>query len=328
MENDLISVIIPVYNVEKFLDKCINSIVNQTYKNLEIILVDDGSSDSSPQICDKWADKDSRIKVIHKENGGVSSARNTALKIISGKYFAFIDSDDYIESEMYQTLYDNISAIDGDMVCCSMRGVDADENVLYTNVVKNGRFYDEQILIRFFNSEFLLCDCNKMYKSEILKSNHILFDEKLGYGEDYMFNYHFLKSSKTAVAIDKVFYNYLRNRTDSATYSFSTGYFSCWKNTKYVMNNEADNKETYPMLLTQYTNDLLTVAKNLSTRKDKENYTDYYCEVTDEIKNNYSLLMQAENISKVKQLVLRLIRFSPALAKSLISFAYKLKRFI
>ena len=98
----LISVIVPVYNTAKYLDKCITSIINQTYANLEIILVDDGSTDDSPAMCDMWTEKDSRIKVIHKQNGGASSARNAGLDIMSGELVGFIDSDDYIAPDMYE----------------------------------------------------------------------------------------------------------------------------------------------------------------------------------------------------------------------------------
>lgn len=105
MEDKLISIIIPVYNVERYLRECIDSIIAQTYKNLEIILVDDGSSDKSGEICDEYSKKDSRIKVIYKKNGGLSDARNVALDIAKGDYIGFIDSDDYIEKDMFQILY-------------------------------------------------------------------------------------------------------------------------------------------------------------------------------------------------------------------------------
>lgn len=106
-ETEAISVIIPVYNVEKYLEKCIRSVVEQTYINLEIILVDDGSTDQSGSICDKWLEKDERIRVIHKVNGGLSDARNAGLNAASGVYIGFVDSDDYIHPEMYQRLYEN-----------------------------------------------------------------------------------------------------------------------------------------------------------------------------------------------------------------------------
>lgn len=116
----LISVIVPVYKVEPYLDRCIQSIVNQTYPNLEIILVDDGSPDNCGAICDAWAEKDSRIKVIHKENGGLSDARNAGMAVASGTYMGFVDSDDYISENMYQLLYDRMAADGSDMAACGV----------------------------------------------------------------------------------------------------------------------------------------------------------------------------------------------------------------
>ena len=98
-DNELISVIVPIFKVEDYLRKCVDSVINQTYKNLEIILVDDGSPDNCPKICDEYANQDSRIKVIHKENGGLSDARNAGMKIAKGEYVSFIDSDDYISCD-------------------------------------------------------------------------------------------------------------------------------------------------------------------------------------------------------------------------------------
>lgn len=102
--NPLISVIVPIYNVEKYLARCVDSIVNQTYKNLEIILVDDGSTDESPEICDLYANRDNRIKVMHLPNGGAGKARNIALNFVHGSYVAFVDSDDYLEDTAYEKL--------------------------------------------------------------------------------------------------------------------------------------------------------------------------------------------------------------------------------
>ena len=126
--SDLISVIVPVYKVEEYLDRCVESIVNQTYMNLEIILVDDGSPDDCPQMCDDWAKKDNRIKVIHKENGGLSDARNTGLDIAQGEYIGFVDSDDYIHPKMYELLYKSIVSNNADMSICDTRIVDEDGN--------------------------------------------------------------------------------------------------------------------------------------------------------------------------------------------------------
>ncbi len=115
---DKISVIVPVYNVEKYIDKCIDSIVKQTYSNLEIILVDDGSTDESGHKCDEWVTKDSRVKTIHKENGGLSDARNAGLEIATGNYIGFVDSDDWIDERMYESLYREINASNCNIALC------------------------------------------------------------------------------------------------------------------------------------------------------------------------------------------------------------------
>lgn len=116
--NELISVIVPIYGVEKYLNRCIESIVNQTYKNMEIILIDDGSPDQCPEICDRWVKKDQRIKVVHKKNGGLSDARNAGIKFMTGEYVAFIDSDDWIEKHMFQVLLHTIKETNADMCEC------------------------------------------------------------------------------------------------------------------------------------------------------------------------------------------------------------------
>lgn len=116
--HDLVSVVVPVYNVEPYLDRCVTSIVNQTYTNLEIILVDDGSPDNCPQMCDEWAEKDARIRVIHKENSGVSDARNVGIAHATGEVLAFVDSDDYIDENMYELLVSALQRTDAEMACC------------------------------------------------------------------------------------------------------------------------------------------------------------------------------------------------------------------
>lgn len=130
--NDLISVIVPIYNVEKYLKKCIESLINQTYDNLEIILVDDGSPDGCGKICDEYALMDGRIHVIHKENGGLSDARNAGIDFAKGQYFMFVDSDDYINVNMVKSLYDAILFFQADLAICRYKNVFDDEIMDYT----------------------------------------------------------------------------------------------------------------------------------------------------------------------------------------------------
>ena len=131
--NELLSIIIPVYNVEKYLDRCIKSVLNQTYNNLEIILVDDGSTDKSPEICDKYAKNDTRIKVIHKKNGGVSEARNCGIEIAKGTYLGFVDSDDFIKENMYEFLMSALKRTNSDIATCG-RFI-CDEKITYRKYV-------------------------------------------------------------------------------------------------------------------------------------------------------------------------------------------------
>ncbi len=172
MEYPKISVIVPIYNVEKYLDKCIESIVNQTYQNLEILLVDDGSPDNCPRICDKWAKRDSRIRVIHKKNGGVSTSRNAGLDAATGDYIGFVDGDDIISPDMYQTLYTTLIKNNVQISFCSFCSLD--ENFNKRNV---GRLFSptpkvyssDDILKEIFVSIdcHLVSLCNKLFQKQL-----------------------------------------------------------------------------------------------------------------------------------------------------------------
>lgn len=124
LTSELLSVVVPVYKVEPYLDQCVESIVNQTYSNLEIILVDDGSPDNCPKMCDDWAERDSRIRVIHKENGGLSDARNAGVAVATGEFLAFVDSDDYLEPEMYELMLSALRRTGVQMACCGISTVE------------------------------------------------------------------------------------------------------------------------------------------------------------------------------------------------------------
>lgn len=206
MEGPLISVIVPVYKVEKYIERCLNSIVNQTYRNLEIILIDDGSPDNCPQICDKWAVKDSRIKVIHQNNTGLSGARNAALRIASGYYITFVDSDDWIELDMYEFLLNLAVQNDADIAHCSFFKSDGLTN-------HEGLGIGQEFLGNNFDSmkeclsleKFILSVWNKLYKKTILDG---VFFEDGRYFEDTLFNFHAFRNSKLTVynGIPKYYY--------------------------------------------------------------------------------------------------------------------------
>ena len=135
----MISIIIPVYNVEQYLDKCLQSVIHQTYQDIEIILVDDGSSDNSGILCDKWQEKDSRIKVIHKSNGGVSNARNVAIEQANGEYLMFIDSDDIVSDDLCKVLFEMLKNNNADISICNATHIfddrfDSSIGTLYSDV--------------------------------------------------------------------------------------------------------------------------------------------------------------------------------------------------
>lgn len=146
MKDPLVSCIVPVYNVEKYLDKCIESIVNQTYKNIEIIVIDDGSTDSSPILCDRWKEKDPRIVVIHKENEGASSARNVGLDNMHGEWIVFIDSDDYIHPQYVELLLNAVKKHNVLMACCSL------DNVFYNHDISEFCEYNNSSQKIYLNS--------------------------------------------------------------------------------------------------------------------------------------------------------------------------------
>jgi glycosyltransferase involved in cell wall biosynthesis len=173
---DLISVIIPVYNVEKYLRKCIDSVICQTYLNLEIILVDDGSPDLCPQICEEYAKRDKRIRVIHQKNGGLSAARNAGIHAANGEYIGFLDSDDYIAPSMYELLIDSIHRYDADVAVCNFEYVEEDGNIRYSaSPVKNEILTKEQALKKLEEASwwYYVTAWNKLYHRSIF--NEILF---------------------------------------------------------------------------------------------------------------------------------------------------------
>lgn len=159
---NLISVIIPIYKVEKYLDECITSVVVQTHKNLEIILVDDGSPDNCPQICDDWAKKDDRIKVIHKKNGGLSDARNVGIEIASGDYIAFVDSDDFIKPDMLEKLFAAICRENADIAACGILSCEGDRQTAWG--CRDFAGTSEHILAMLYNdAAYPVAAWNKLY---------------------------------------------------------------------------------------------------------------------------------------------------------------------
>lgn len=208
MDKPLISVIVPVYKVEEYLDRCVESLVNQTYDNIEIILVDDGSPDKCPHICNVWAEKDSHIKVIHKENGGLSDARNAGMKVAHGDYISFVDSDDLVNLRFLEVLYDAIAESDAELAACDVVSF-SDENDLKSIEIKKPNvenYTPEQALSLLIKGRgFRAVAWNKLYKADILK------DESFEVGklhEDEFFTYRIFDKCKKLSFVNIPLYFY------------------------------------------------------------------------------------------------------------------------
>lgn len=221
-----VSLIIPIYNSEKNLNRCIHSAVNQTLRDIEIILVDDGSSDSSPEICDSWADKDSRIKVIHKKNGGVASARNAGLDAAEGKYVCFFDSDDYGEKDMFEKMSDKIAKENADICSCRSFFNDTfEEKAPQENIEiipkKIGRVFPEF----FIKGTVSYSVWDSIYKLDVIKKYHIRFcDYKKVFSEDSLFNLMYFLVTKKRTYINEPLYRYYRHENSLMTNSVPGDY--------------------------------------------------------------------------------------------------------
>ena len=222
-QNDLISVIVPVYKVEPYLDRCVQSIVGQTYKNLEIILVDDGSPDNCPAMCDAWAERDSRVRVIHKTNGGLSDARNAGMDAATGEYIAFVDSDDWIEPVMYEELLKRSKSTGSDIVSCDAVRVWADGTPSKKMVrVAEDRVMNKseamQALIQA--SSLIQTVWNKLYKSFVAKK--IQF-EKGKLHEDEFWSWQVVAQASRVATTSGAYYNYFQ-RPNSIMRNGYTGF--------------------------------------------------------------------------------------------------------
>jgi glycosyltransferase involved in cell wall biosynthesis len=215
----LISVIVPVYNVEQYLRRCVDSILTQSYQNLEIILVDDGSTDSSGDICDWYKKQNGRIKVIHKENGGLSSARNAGLDIADGEYIGFVDSDDWIVENMYETLLTLLISTNSDVVGCRWREV----THAHSSSAKSRKQYPfkiyehDDILINFFKDEFKSSVCSRLYKTDVIK-NIRFFEGRIH--EDYLFSYDVFSKCNRVLQSELALYMYYVNNVSISRNKF------------------------------------------------------------------------------------------------------------
>lgn len=218
-----ISVIVPVYNVEKELERCVKSICSQTYKNLEIILVDDGSTDNSGKICDELAKKDERIKVIHQKNAGVASARLTGYQKSSGEVVAFVDSDDYIELKMYEVLMKNMDDTNADIVFCDYTSI-SNGLTSKNNFYASSKVLSKSDVLRYLAvNRFPSFMWNKIYKRQIVKNEDFYVGKIL---EDFLCMPVIINRCNFVSYVNIAFYNYVRR--DSSTMGSDDILFKYW----------------------------------------------------------------------------------------------------
>ena len=286
MKKPLITVIIPVYNTEKYLDKCIKSVINQTYKNLEIIIVNDGSTDNSLNYIQKCKKQDNRIKIINKANGGLSSSRNKALDIHKGKYISFIDSDDYVDSNFIEELYNNLINTNSDISVCNyyntINGIDYFKK--YENFVLEGKDKYKYLLGKF--SELTIISCNKLYKEEIFKN--IRFKTCIKHEDADIIVDILNNTQKISYMLDKCLYHYNR-RDNTLSTTCNIGSFdminalekniktmkknnikanyikfelSIYIELKYILTNIKENEDD-ELIINKYKNKLIKYQKNI-----------------------------------------------------------------
>lgn len=319
----VISVIVPVYNVEKVLYHCIDSILNQIFNDFELILVDDGSTDNSGRICDEYAGKDTRAKVIHKQNGGVSSARNAGIEVAQGEYICFVDSDDYLESNYLKELVETKRKYaDYDNIWCGFQTVEDyngknKEAVIAKNDTGISCYSLEDIMIlheRWLDAS----PCNKLFNKRVVVNNNIKFPEDLSLGEDLLFNFEYLDSTKgKIVVINQPLYNYIRDGKESLDNKYYPDLLDIYRRLnseteKYAQKwslSDAQISKMYSSFFFRLEN----VLRNTFNKKNKESFRQ-------KLKYNNEILNSNDFQESMKKM--------DAFIHPLYSFAYKKRKYL
>lgn len=304
----MISVIVPIYNVEKYLDACIESIINQSYRDLEIILVDDGSPDNCSEMCDEWLEKDNRIKVVHKENGGLSSARNAGLSVATGEFIAFVDSDDTIDVNMYQTMM-GLFSDEVDVVICGHQKIDPTDNPVkcdVSNITK--KVLNREVLVDEVFGKLNNSSCNKLYRKASL--TNLEFPTEVLHGEDLIFNVKNLINWDCGIICNCEFYHYYTREG-----SITRGHFNDKKFLEIVAKDIA--KE---IIVNEFPNQLINankfcfrarmnVIRAIYSAKQSKNYRDKIIELTNYVNLNFNSVKNTLRLKeKIEYYLLRYFR--------------------
>ncbi len=292
-----LSVIVPVYNVEKELDRCLNSITGQKYGDLEIILIDDGSTDSSGKKCDQWGKNDFRIRVIHQINGGLSDARNTGLNVATGDLIAFVDSDDYIDENMYQIMVRALEEQDADVVLCHKQDFETEVRHDDNSDYKIEKIWDLNDLLRAWpqNTDLINYAWNKVYKKELIAE--FRYKKGLVGCEDWDFNLDVLMGIKKAVLISNELYFYYQ-RSNSITHKDKEDSFYIGLADAYVKQSNNFAKVAQSDLAVENTNYCLNRLARYSLRKEFDDRKNVKKEIISEFRKLY--VKNKTDIAKMK----------------------------
>lgn len=303
--NEIISIVVPIYNSEKTIEKCIVSLIKQSYKELEIILVNDGSTDNSLGICRECSKIDKRIKVLDKDNAGVSSARNTGIENATGKYLMFCDSDDWVNANWCQHFIENY--VDNHLVMCGISFNNIDSNT----VVKSMADINEKIRLVHKKDFFKLYEygfnspCNKIYDLDCINQNKIRFNTKIDLGEDVLFNLEYLSNiNSNIIVINECLYNYEVSSKDSLSRKIFDNYF---EQVIYVYNNIQNYMDKFELEDMIQKRDFHTVYFYHFINGLSINWTSKTTKIINKIRTNNKVVMSKEyskcvnyaNISKL-----------------------------
>lgn len=306
----LISIIIPAYNIENYIASCLDSLLKQTYKNIEIIAVDDGSSDRTGKVLDIYAEKYKNIKVIHKENNGVSAARNSGISIASGDYIGFVDGDDTADEEMFEILIDNAIKYNADISHCGYKMVFPSRIDYYHNtealIEQNNKSGLKDLLAGDKIEPGLW---NKIYKKELFKD--IRINENIRINEDLLFNYYLFKRSSKSIFYDKCLYNYTLRRNSATTSKININkILDPIKVKKEILEDLEKDSDLYDLAYERYIMSLVEICRNIQIRSNKE-YKNYINKAKKTLKNEYSNIIKNNYIqNKTKLIVFGNLYFS------------------
>ena len=308
----LLTVVIPVYNVERYLKRCIESVLAQEWKDYEILLVDDGSTDNSPQICDDYVKDYDFISVIHKENGGLSEARNTGISHAKGEYVYFPDSDDWIEPDTFIALAEALESLEFDIISFNREFVKGEEDAIVSEPEVTQVFEGKDAFVQCLKHSYITGFANdKIYRKSLFIDNNILFP-KGKYYEDLGTNYKLFLSAKKVYATNQKYYHYLIDNPDSITQSWNEKKFSdmfgFYKDIFYSDFVRSQlNQEELQISQLYYVNGLIHLLASLYKSKLDKKYIDITDEVKQELlKNSVSLSQMKDQPNKLKYVLFRL----------------------